>query len=212
MSGCKLIKPTAKAKAEEISRHLKAKNDPQVARIVKIRQLGPEQLENQTRIRRSTQNVTEALEELERAIALLKDKALERKLGRTPMKAPSLDTMHRAMRNMTSALQRRILELDDLSLRFNMLTMSTNPPRRDSRANTPRREGSAEPASREGTPVQERSSSTPRRSTKDPTDMEKKVQRLLEAEAFGQRLKAAWLDNGRRTEPLLNTSANAISR
>ena len=190
---------------------MRAKTDPQVARIVKIRQLGPEQLENQTRIRHLTQSVTEALEELERAIALLKDKALERKLGRTPMKAPSLDSIHRAMRNMTSALQRRILELDDLSLRLDMLTLSTSSPRRDSRASTPRREGSADlSSSREGTPVPEsRAGASPRRGSKDPTDMEKKVQKLLAAEAFGQRLKAAWLDDGRRTEPLLNTSANA---
>lgn len=162
------------------------------------------------------QNVSEALEELERAIALLKDKALERKLGRSPMKAPSLDSIHRAMRNITAALQRRILELDDLSLRLDMLTLSTNSARREHKATTPKSEAMPDvSSSREGTPMPERDASpkvSPRRSTRDPTAMEKKVQRLLEAEAFGQRLKAAWLDNGRRTEPLLNTSANASFR
>lgn len=115
----------AKAKTEEIVRYLKAREDPNLARLVRVRQLGPEQQETQRRLRQSSQSVTEAVEALEAGIANLRERMVERKLGRTPMKAPSLDTIHRASRNITSALHARNVELDDLMLRLEMALLST---------------------------------------------------------------------------------------
>lgn len=175
--------------------------------MVKVRQLGPEQLENQTRIRLLNQNVNEALEELETVIARLKEKVLEQKMGRNPLKAPSLDSIHRAMRNITSGLQSRILDLDDAALRLDMLALSMRSPQPASstskRATQPGSEARASPAV---SPSVERPNVlAPRKPTT--TETERKVERLLAAEAFGQKLKVAWLANGRKEAPL-NTSAN----
>ena len=205
----------AKAKTEEINRYLKARNDPAIAKLVKVRQLGPEQLENQYKIRHSQESVREAIDELEHVISTLKDKVIERKLGRTPLKAPSLDSIHRAMRNITNALRIKALELDDLALRLDManLTTDTLAGGKKSSHNEVERElsisrqgGRQQGSSPTGAKVQMMTSHRSQLRELTP-DVEKKVQRMLAAEVFGQRLKEVWLANG-RTQPLINKSAH----
>jgi hypothetical protein len=171
---------TAKTKTEEITRYLKAREDPAFARLVKIRQLGPEQLENQKRLRRVQQNVIEGLDQLEQAIASLKDRMLDRKLGRSPMKAPSLDSIHRASRNIIHALHAKNLELDDLALRLQMATLSTEP---------------------SGTPKASPARTSPARSVNPPDSLtqnrsgsavDAKVAKMLAADEARKRLTAAW--------------------
>lgn len=201
---------SVKAKAEEINRYLRAKEDPQVAKMVRVRQLGPEQLENQNRIRKQTQNVTEALNELERTITTLKDKVLEEKLGRSPLQAPSLDSIYRATRNLTSALQSKVAELDDIGLRLDMMTLSTSS-RVEGKDNTPRERrllGSAAGSSTktaDGSPLRAGWATTPRITTR----VERNVQKALAAEDFGQQLKEAWL--AKHHQPLFNKTANEAS-
>lgn len=207
----------AKAKAEEINRYLRARDDPQVKQIVRVRQLGPEQVENQNRIRRQTQNVNEALNELERSITILKEKVLEEKLGRSPMQAPSLDSIYRAIRNLSAGLQNKIAELDDIALRLDMTTLTTDSPAR-SKGSTPNRRNFAAITStsvvdRESPARSPASRSFSHSSSKDlnktTSRVERNVRRALAAEEFGQKLHEAWL--AERTEPLLNTSANKAS-
>lgn len=204
---------SAKAKAEEINRYFRAREDPQVAKMVRVRQLGPEQLENQNRIRRQTQNVNEAMDELEGTILTLKAKVLEEKLGRSPLQAPSLDSIYRAIRNMTAGFQSKIAELDDVALRLEMANLSTSSPAKKDRTPKGIRPLIAPPPANNGDSHQnstERSFSRPHATKvqggKVMSRVEKNVRRALAAEEFGQKLKDAWLAN--RTEPLLNTSAN----
>lgn len=178
--------------------------------MVRVRQLGPEQLENQNRIRKQTQNVTEALNELERTITNLKQKVVEEKLGRSPMQAPSLDSIHRAMRNLTGGLQSKVAELDDIALRLDMMTLSTNSPVRH-RDSTPRAQrligGAVKPSSKSlDESVSHPSKSVEPRIT---SRIERNVRKALAAEEFGQQLKEAWL--ARHKEPLLNNTANKAS-
>lgn len=42
---------TAETKREEAARFIRAKSDPAFAKMVRVRQLGPEQVENQKKIR-----------------------------------------------------------------------------------------------------------------------------------------------------------------
>lgn len=185
--------------------------------MVRVRQLGPEQLENQNRIRRQTQNVNEALDELERTILGLKEKVLEEKLGRSPMQAPSLDSIYRAIRNLTAGLQSKIIELDDIGLRLDMAALTTDSPKKQADT-TPKAQrllkGASPAASENGSAARsaaERSfSHAPKRHVLHTTSrIERSVRRTLAAEEFGQKLKDAWLAH--RKEPLLNTSANSVS-
>lgn len=45
------LKTPAETKREEAARFLRARSDPVFAKMVRVRQLGPEQVENQKRIR-----------------------------------------------------------------------------------------------------------------------------------------------------------------
>lgn len=213
---------TAKAKVEEIARYVRAREDPTLARLIRIRQLGPEQQANQARIRSAHQAVESALVSAESALSRLHSQVLDRKMGRSPMKAPSIDTIHRAMRNITRALEVRRAELDDLQLRLDMVYLST------SRHNTPKAErhrkiqanGSPEDSgrvSRDASPNKSFDASFRgddaktgngqqgiQRAQKVSSEVERRVQRMLDAEVFGQELKKSFAAAG-RTTPLFST-------
>jgi hypothetical protein len=94
------IRRTAHAKKEECARYVKAKTDPEVAKKIRVRALGPEQAENQRRLRRSSQvrpiccagirlvvlsaaqTVNDALSAVEVQLVRLKDRITEEELGR----------------------------------------------------------------------------------------------------------------------------------
>jgi nucleoporin NUP159 len=186
-----------------------------VAKLVRIRQLGPEQLENQNRIRRQTQNVNDALDELEKMVMSLKDKVLEEKHGRSPLQAPSLDSIYRAIRHLTAGLHRKIIELDDVALRLDMISLSTETTGKphETTPKASRLASSLVLAKRSASPLGSKSersfTRTPKKHVAHATArIERNVKRTLAAEEFGQKLRDAWLANGRK-EPLLNTSANA---
>lgn len=54
--------------------------------MVRVRQLGPEQVENQKKIRHSIETVRTRIEQLEDHLASLKDRVMEARLGRSAFK------------------------------------------------------------------------------------------------------------------------------
>lgn len=120
-----------------------------------MRQLGPEQLENQRRIRTSAQTLRERLEQVEEHVAQLKEQALARKLGRPSLRAPSLDAVHRAMRNISAAAEERSLEIDELATRVDLMRLSSAKKHRSSPAPLRRSMIEASPA----TPTSSRTTS-----------------------------------------------------
>ena len=60
--------------------------DPAVARVVRVRALGPEQLDDQRKIRLSVEAVRARVEQVEDYLSVLKDKVTEERLGRSSFK------------------------------------------------------------------------------------------------------------------------------
>ncbi|KAK4703129.1 hypothetical protein P7C70_g3097, partial [Phenoliferia sp. Uapishka_3] len=73
-------------KREEADRFLKARIDPAFAKGVRVRQLGPEQVENQKKIRLAVEAVRTRVDQVEEHMSLLKDKVMDERLGRTSFK------------------------------------------------------------------------------------------------------------------------------
>ena len=101
-------------KREEIARFLRARQDPDFAKKVRVRHLGPEQLENQARLRRSSHLVRERLSELGEYFNGLQKFALNAKQGQTTLRAPTLDTIYRSADNIGRLVSARIRELDKM--------------------------------------------------------------------------------------------------
>ena len=101
-------------KREEIARFLRARQDPDFAKMVRVRHLGPEQLENQARLRRSSHLVRERLSELGEYFNGLQKFALNAKQGQTTLRAPTLDTIYRSADNIGRLVSARIGELDKM--------------------------------------------------------------------------------------------------
>lgn len=109
----------AEVKREEAARFIRARSDPDFAKLVRVRQLGPEHAESQLKLRKATQATKEALAALEEHIAVLKRRVQDDKLGKTQgMKAPTLDSMRRTVRNITAMTLARKNELDLLTKEF----------------------------------------------------------------------------------------------
>ncbi|SCZ99633.1 BZ3500_MvSof-1268-A1-R1_Chr3-1g06172 [Microbotryum saponariae] len=111
----------AETKSEEAARFIRAKDDPVFAKMVRVRQLGPEQLENQKRLRLAMTTIKATLEQVEDHVSVLREKMVESRLGRTSFKAPSLDSVNRAVRNISSAVAEKTFELDELTLRLELM-------------------------------------------------------------------------------------------
>ncbi|KAF9519989.1 hypothetical protein BS47DRAFT_1264915, partial [Hydnum rufescens UP504] len=98
----------AETNKQEAERFLRAREDKNFAKLLKVRALGPEHLENQTRLRRSIQLAHDRVQQLEDQIAAMKTKVTRAKAGESPLKAPSLDVIARAIANIeTGALEKR---------------------------------------------------------------------------------------------------------
>ena len=80
------IHTTAETKREEAERFIRARSVPEFAKMVRVRQLGPEQVENQKKIRHSIETVRSGVEQLEGHLAAIKDKVTEARLGRSSFK------------------------------------------------------------------------------------------------------------------------------
>ncbi|SCV74539.1 BQ2448_7568 [Microbotryum intermedium] len=111
----------AETKNEEAARFIRAKDDPVFAKMVRVRQLGPEQLENQKRLRLAMTTTKATLEQVEDHVSVLREKLIESRLGRTSFKAPSLDSVNRTVRNISSAVAEKTFELDELTLRLELM-------------------------------------------------------------------------------------------
>ena len=119
-------------KREEIARFLRARQDPDFAKLVRVRHLGPEQLENQARLRRSSHLVRERLSELGEYFNGLQKFALNAKQGQTTLRAPTLDTIYRSADNIGRLVSARIGELDKMGQAVDAIV-----PRSTVRAHTP---------------------------------------------------------------------------
>ena len=104
----------SEVKREEIARFLRARQDPDFAKMVRVRHLGPEQLENQMRLRRSSHLVRERLSELGEYFNGLQKSTLNAKQGQTTLRAPTLDTIYRSADNIGRLVSARIRELDKM--------------------------------------------------------------------------------------------------
>ncbi|KWU41271.1 hypothetical protein RHOSPDRAFT_8490, partial [Rhodotorula sp. JG-1b] len=114
----------AETKREEASGFLRARSDPAFAKLVRVRQLGPEQTENQRKIRHQVEAVRAKIEQLEEHLLSLKKQLAKEKLGQTTLQAPSLDSIQRAMRNITVAATEKGLELDEIAARLHRMQIA----------------------------------------------------------------------------------------
>lgn len=117
---------------------------------MRSRQLGPEAAETQQRLRSQQKQVSERIQQLEEQIQALRKLVLTARRGAQPLKygprspcavlraaadadsparwssrAPTLDTISRSIRHITMAINQRMYEIDDLSLRFDMTQISS---------------------------------------------------------------------------------------
>lgn len=115
----------AEAKREEAARLLRARSDPEFAKLVRVRQLGPEHAQNQTKLRDLSVAVRERIGETERYISELHARVKDGQLGKSHLKTPSLDSIQRTVRNISLSATTKSLELDDLLTEFELLKRST---------------------------------------------------------------------------------------
>ncbi|KZP00652.1 hypothetical protein CALVIDRAFT_462961, partial [Calocera viscosa TUFC12733] len=108
----------AETKKEECARFKRAHEDKDYVTIMRIRHLGPEQSENQTRLRHSSLVVHNQLERLEDYVTAMKTTVIQKKSGSKPLTGPTLDTVNRTIRNLDSTAVSELATLDNLSKRL----------------------------------------------------------------------------------------------
>lgn len=113
----------AETKREEAARFIRARSDPVFAKLVRVRQLGPEQVEYQKNIRLQVEAVRARVEQVEEHVASVKEKVRQDRQGKSAFKAPTLDSVNRAVRNITSAVKDKAFELDELAGRLDLLNV-----------------------------------------------------------------------------------------
>ena len=104
----------SEVKREEVARFLRARQDSDFAKMVRVRHLGPEQMENQARLRRASHLVRERMNELGEYFDGLKKSKANEKYGRTMLRAPALDTIYRSVDHIDRLVSERIWELDQI--------------------------------------------------------------------------------------------------
>ena len=127
VAGLQSVQLKAEIKRDETTRFLRARKDPSFAKLVRVRHLGPEHVENQQRLRRSTHLVRERMQELDEHLQTIKTAIANDKAGRQPMHAPSLDSVYRSADHITTLAARRLAELDRLNAELNELRPSAAP-------------------------------------------------------------------------------------
>ncbi|KDN41082.1 hypothetical protein K437DRAFT_249803 [Tilletiaria anomala UBC 951] len=119
----------AEAKREETARFVRARSDPEFARLVRIRQLGPEQAESQAQLRRKAQELHNRTTELEEYLTQLKSRINNEKNQRHAFRAPSLDSTTRSVRNLTTRATESMMKLNELAVAFKLAQVDTSPPK-----------------------------------------------------------------------------------
>lgn len=146
VTGIQSMQLKAEIKRDETSRFLRARKDPSFAKLVHVRHLGPEHMENQQRLRRTTHMVRERMQELEDYLHTIKTAVANDKQGRTAMQAPSLDSVYRSAEHISTLAARRLGELERLSAELRELRPSASPEKvygSESMSMTPRKTSTA---------------------------------------------------------------------
>ncbi|KAH8117765.1 hypothetical protein DFH11DRAFT_857205 [Phellopilus nigrolimitatus] len=110
---------------EEIVRFSKANADPEFARMLKARTLGPDASETQSQLRKQIRVINDRVEQLEAHLKASKKKLEEHRKGRPGMKPPSLDTINRTYRNIDLAIEMQTQQIATLTSRVAKLSMDT---------------------------------------------------------------------------------------
>ncbi|CAK5268804.1 unnamed protein product [Mycena citricolor] len=125
----------AGTKREEIGRFIKAQHDPEFAKMLKSRSLGPEHLETQSVLRRGIRQLQDRVQKLEGHLEESKKRLSRANSGTAGLRAPTLDTLNRTFRNMDIALDNQTDDVDRLTTRIAKLEVaaSSSTPTRDPR-------------------------------------------------------------------------------
>ncbi|KAL1701706.1 hypothetical protein EV121DRAFT_282457 [Schizophyllum commune] len=108
----------ANTRKEEIARFSKAQSDPEFAKMLKTRTLGPEHLETQTNLRRNLRIVRDRVQALEDNLNALKKKLSQQKSGKVSIRPPTLDVLNRTYRNIDLAINNDRELIDSLTARM----------------------------------------------------------------------------------------------
>ncbi|KAL1745401.1 hypothetical protein HDZ31DRAFT_36516 [Schizophyllum fasciatum] len=108
----------ANTRKEEITRFSKAQSDPEFAKMLKTRTLGPEHLETQTNLRRNLRIVRDRVQSLEDNLNALKKKLTQQKSGKVTIRPPTLDVLNRTYRNIDLAINNDREVIDSLTARM----------------------------------------------------------------------------------------------
>ncbi|EJD06661.1 uncharacterized protein FOMMEDRAFT_17163 [Fomitiporia mediterranea MF3/22] len=200
----------AETRKEEIVRFSKAKADPEFAKMLKARTLGPDASETQLHLRRQIRVINDRVEQLEAHLKSCKKKLEEHRKGKSSIKPPSLDTVNRIYRNIEVAIESQADQIETLTSRVAKLDLDVLDTTLHGRFSSPRRKSTrkgvfsvsgAAPEDDEK-PISVRSHITP--------SIAASTAAALNAERSALRLKNA-LTNARRA-PLLNTQAANSSK
>ncbi|EMR09468.1 hypothetical protein PNEG_02410 [Pneumocystis murina B123] len=107
------------AKHIEVSRFIRARTDHEFTRMIKVRQLGSEHLENQIKLRKICQNVENYLWKAEEGFALYKAKLAGKTNGN--IKLPSLESIKKVLGKINSLIQQSMNETNNLEFEFKRL-------------------------------------------------------------------------------------------
>lgn len=110
---------------EEIARFSKARNNPDFSRMLKTRNLGPEHMEKQAKLRKQVRSIRDRVEKLESHLQAAKGKLEREKTGRVGFKAPTLDTINRTYRNIDIAISQQMEDINALSSRMSKLDLKS---------------------------------------------------------------------------------------
>ncbi|GJJ08548.1 hypothetical protein Clacol_002766 [Clathrus columnatus] len=117
----------SETRLEELTRWVRAKEDPGFAKSLKPKSLGPEHTENQLRLRKLLQNTLSRLQQCEDIMEAMQKKLNQEKNGHVGLQAPTLDTIDRTCRNIKIALDERTDIVDKLSERVEALSPRRKP-------------------------------------------------------------------------------------
>ncbi|KZT06115.1 uncharacterized protein LAESUDRAFT_726338 [Laetiporus sulphureus 93-53] len=113
----------ASTRREEIAQFSEASRDPDFARMLESRTLGPEHLETQKQLRRDIRVLRDRVQQLEGQIHESKKKLDLFKSRKTGLHAPSLDTINRIYRNIDQAIQQQEDGVAELTARTAQLNL-----------------------------------------------------------------------------------------
>ncbi|EJU04858.1 hypothetical protein DACRYDRAFT_114181 [Dacryopinax primogenitus] len=181
----------AETKKEECARFKRAHDDKDFESIMRVPHLGPEQSENQAKLRHGSLLVHNQIERLEDYVAGVRAKVVQRKNGVKPLTGPTLDTVNRTIRNLDTAAATELITLQGLNDRLQGA-------KRINRAHAPLQRGTEESMDALGTEMLNLPSTTAQaQSASAPSTVS------------ATRLKQAFLAT--RITPLVNTMASQFA-